>query len=328
ADTVACVQSVFGVTPTIRRPHKTEIQVRINNGLVAEFLDNIGVGIGAKNKRVPSLVYNLSIENQKEFLRGYFAGDGYHYKNNPKGKGYLAAKTASPQLGSDLAYLLLQHGIVARLKGPFIEPARELNGQHLKESIAYKIYLAEKEFEKIERPIGHTPYALPIKEIRLEELRGFITDPKLKKAAQDYVYNNRTKDRKLVGILQLQKMFPKTLKAQNPVLKTLHKFLYGDLGVEEIVEIKEIEKPEFEYDLSVPGTENFVGGFGGVCLHNSGHSDRNQLVNYLRNLRPKPKRVLTNHGNKHKTIEFAKYVQTKFHTQAQAPHNLDSIRLT
>jgi KH/beta-lactamase-domain protein len=60
----------------------------------------------------------------------------------------------------------------------------------------------------------------------------------------------------------------------------------------------------------------------------SGHSDRNQLVNYLRNLRPKPRRVLTNHGNKHKTIEFAKYVQTKFHTQAQAPHNLDSIRLT
>ncbi len=60
----------------------------------------------------------------------------------------------------------------------------------------------------------------------------------------------------------------------------------------------------------------------------SGHSDRSQLVNYLRNLRPKPKRVLINHGNKHKAQEFAKYVQQKFHINAQAPHNLDSIRLT
>ncbi|MBS3062211.1 MAG: beta-CASP ribonuclease aCPSF1, partial [Candidatus Diapherotrites archaeon] len=60
----------------------------------------------------------------------------------------------------------------------------------------------------------------------------------------------------------------------------------------------------------------------------SGHSDRSQLVNYLRNLRPKPKRVLVNHGNKHKTIEFSKFVQSKFHINASAPHNLDSIRLT
>jgi len=60
----------------------------------------------------------------------------------------------------------------------------------------------------------------------------------------------------------------------------------------------------------------------------SGHSDRAQLVNYLRNLRPKPKRVLTNHGNKHKTIEFAKFITNKFHISATAPHNLDSIRLS
>lgn len=59
----------------------------------------------------------------------------------------------------------------------------------------------------------------------------------------------------------------------------------------------------------------------------SGHSDRPQLTNYLRNLKPKPKLVLVNHGNKVKALEFAKFVSQKFQIQAQAPHNLDSIRL-
>lgn len=59
----------------------------------------------------------------------------------------------------------------------------------------------------------------------------------------------------------------------------------------------------------------------------SGHSDHPQLVNYLRNLKPKPRMVLTHHGNKAKTIEFAKFITQKFHVPSQAPHNLDSIRL-
>ncbi len=59
----------------------------------------------------------------------------------------------------------------------------------------------------------------------------------------------------------------------------------------------------------------------------SGHSDFPQLNNYIRNLKPKPKLILTNHGNKVKTIDFAKFITQKFHIPAQAPHNLDSIRL-
>jgi flagellar protein FlaI len=40
--------------------------------------------------------------------------------------------------------------------------------------------------------------------------------------------------------------------------------------------VKKIEKIKLErakpvYDLSVPGTQNFIGGFGGIMLHNTGH---------------------------------------------------------
>ncbi len=48
---------------------------------------------------------------------------------------------------------------------------------------------------------------------------------------------------------------------------------YKDVFLDTIKSIEkiELEKPVPVYDLVVPGTQNFLGGFGGVGLHNSGH---------------------------------------------------------
>jgi len=59
----------------------------------------------------------------------------------------------------------------------------------------------------------------------------------------------------------------------------------------------------------------------------SGHSDRNQLISYLRNLKPKPKRVLVNHGEKSNTIEFARFISSKMGISASSLRNLDAVRL-
>ncbi len=59
----------------------------------------------------------------------------------------------------------------------------------------------------------------------------------------------------------------------------------------------------------------------------SGHSDRMQLSAFVRNLKPRPKRILTNHGEKSKAVEFANYITQKFGIPASAPANLDAIRL-
>jgi len=59
-------------------------------------------------------------------------------------------------------------------------------------------------------------------------------------------------------------------------LKTFKKTdfrLFGDLYCDEIksIDILNLDKPEYVYDISVPGNQNFIGGFGSVLLHNSGH---------------------------------------------------------
>ncbi len=59
----------------------------------------------------------------------------------------------------------------------------------------------------------------------------------------------------------------------------------------------------------------------------SGHSSRPELSAYVRNLKPKPRRILTNHGDRSKTLEFSKYLTLKFRTNASAIKNLESVRL-
>jgi len=59
----------------------------------------------------------------------------------------------------------------------------------------------------------------------------------------------------------------------------------------------------------------------------SGHSDFNQLVNYVGSLKPKPKRILVNHGAPARSIEFSKYLAHKFQINTTSIRLLDSIRL-
>ena len=59
----------------------------------------------------------------------------------------------------------------------------------------------------------------------------------------------------------------------------------------------------------------------------SGHSDRRQLVAYVRTLKPKPKKILLDHGEASKTIELSRYFSAKFGINSQSIKNLDSLRL-
>ncbi|MCX6798805.1 MAG: beta-CASP ribonuclease aCPSF1 [Candidatus Diapherotrites archaeon] len=59
----------------------------------------------------------------------------------------------------------------------------------------------------------------------------------------------------------------------------------------------------------------------------SGHSDRNQLLAYVRNLKPKPKRAIVNHGERMAVSDFAKTISNRFKLNALAINNLEAVRL-
>jgi predicted metal-dependent RNase len=59
----------------------------------------------------------------------------------------------------------------------------------------------------------------------------------------------------------------------------------------------------------------------------SGHSDRPQLLALLKNMRPKPERVFTLHGDETKCEDLSRTIARLMHIDSRAPMNLDSIRL-
>ena len=65
---------------------------------------------------------------------------------------------------------------------------------------------------------------------------------------------------------------------------------------------------------------NTVDGF-------SGHSDRRQLIQFVENMRPRPKTIFTMHGEESKCEDLARVLGKEMHAKASAPMNLDSIRL-
>ncbi len=72
----------------------------------------------------------------------------------------------------------------------------------------------------------------------------------------------------------------------------------------------------FKVNMNVATAEGF-----------SGHSDRRQLINFMQDLRPRPKNIFTMHGEEHSCEELARAAERMLHIDARAPRNLDSTRL-
>lgn len=62
-------------------------------------------------------------------------------------------------------------------------------------------------------------------------------------------------------------------------------------------------------------------------LEITGHSDRLQLMNFVRNIRPTPRKVIVNHGESRGLISLASSIHKIYHIETKAPHNLETIRL-
>jgi predicted metal-dependent RNase len=59
----------------------------------------------------------------------------------------------------------------------------------------------------------------------------------------------------------------------------------------------------------------------------SGHSDRKQLMNYLRRIKPKPERIIILHGEKSKSLNMANLFKRKYNVESLVPKVLETIKL-
>lgn len=58
----------------------------------------------------------------------------------------------------------------------------------------------------------------------------------------------------------------------------------------------------------------------------SGHSDRKQLVSYVRSLNDKPEKIVVVHGDESKCLDLASTIYKTFRIETRAPMNLETVR--
>ena len=59
----------------------------------------------------------------------------------------------------------------------------------------------------------------------------------------------------------------------------------------------------------------------------SGHSDRREIINYIRRVKPRPERIIVTHGEKAKCFSIANIFQRKYKIEAIAPEVLETVKL-
>ncbi len=59
----------------------------------------------------------------------------------------------------------------------------------------------------------------------------------------------------------------------------------------------------------------------------SAHAGRNELLNFIKNSKPKPKRVVINHGEVSKSLDLASTIYKNQHIETNVPRNLETLRL-
>ncbi len=59
----------------------------------------------------------------------------------------------------------------------------------------------------------------------------------------------------------------------------------------------------------------------------SGHSNRRQLMDYVKRLNPKPEKVITCHGDPYKTVDLASSIHRSYKLETKTPLNLETVRI-
>lgn len=62
-------------------------------------------------------------------------------------------------------------------------------------------------------------------------------------------------------------------------------------------------------------------------LEITGHSDRKELMNFVARCNPRPKKILVNHGENSRALNFASSIHSQYKIETIAPRNLDAIRI-
>jgi len=248
---VALCTRLFGDVTVYYPNGKNSVDVFVSSLPLVRAMQGLGFVHGARRKRVPAFVYNLSRPNLAALLRGYISGDGSVNRTTPAPQ--IEVRTASTALADDVCHLLLYFGIVAKVYDCAAEKSKRVcfaDAEHLERFLEIGFLDASKN-DVIRRYLAKTPASrrdrIPLAAV--QDQLGWKVN----------AWNGLSS----IGTVAAKRRFESLPASLEPALE-------GDLFWDKVVAIEELpDHPEFVYDIAVEPGENFVAGFGGVFAHNS-----------------------------------------------------------
>ncbi|MBM3256674.1 MAG: hypothetical protein FJZ04_04390, partial [Candidatus Moranbacteria bacterium] len=247
-DVKKIVKSIFGMQSSVKATNNSAVIRVKSKNLEMVFRDIFMIGHGDRYKRIPCFLYHSNETRIKSFIYGYTKGDGSirKRKNNSNS---IDVTSVSLDLLNDFQYLLSMIGISASFykrnnsKKKKIGKVWTINKENFTLCFGGYIYKGKTIIETNLKNRNTFSQQIPLLDIF----------------------------RKNIALGKNQKVISRKRLARHLTGSQWHALVNGDLGFFKVRSIKEInyDKNEYVYDFSVPGQENFYGGFLGMFLHNT-----------------------------------------------------------
>ncbi len=255
----------FGLDIYAEPEDKNAVKIKISSYALWVLLNEIiKISKGAKDKRIPELVLNVNKKLQQEFLKYWNLGD--------------YGSSASKYLANDISYLSLFNKDVAtfydREKVALFEGIRKVKSHEY-----YTNFFVRDCFNPYSsmiptllfNPLKETHNIFRNKKVNRERLRSVLNNIKYQRFknlgnVDSIKFIKRWSKRGFINEGKLSDKGNELLKE----IEVVNKLIDSDLGFAKINSIKKVKSSGgFVYDVSVKDCENFVGGYGGICCHNS-----------------------------------------------------------
>ncbi len=268
-----CINSVFGIEAKVnqRKTKLSETDIKIGTKIASLLFRNIfKLGNRSYEKRVPQLIFNVSNELKREYFNSYIRGDGN--KRAGKYTGYEAV-TTSRELITGMQYLATFIDL-AYSTTTFNNIVREFENYTSYCAPAYHIY-TQKE-ENFSRPSTSFINNIPIE----EAVAGLLDEEiNINHECNNFKFRYNILNQKSISFENLKRNMLHLQSMNNLKVKNIFRIINGDLGFLKVKKIKNVNyNKKYVYDLCIKGYENFIGGYGAICLHNSGTADTMEVL--------------------------------------------------
>ncbi len=249
-DVIKISKKLFGITPKLKRVYGygKSWHIIIHSTIITRLINNLCGK--TENKRVPSLIYGLSRNKINAFLNGAYSGDGNNYKNE------ISFASKLVKLSEDIMYLLLAIGIVSRIRKEKNKNLFKVLFKRIEDTKKFldEVGFTQKNYKVLQKGPSHSN----VNVVNFKE--GDFNKLKLPR-----------KYRHLKRFMKCSKYYLQNIINDVGAHDDIKKFANGEFYLDEIKQLNDINLKVAEpvYDLSINPTENFIGGFGGIVLHNS-----------------------------------------------------------